>query len=114
MRRLLFPAFLLLAAPAYARSPDERIAASVVAGSCPAPQWPATRFRIDGLAPVRIALVIAPDGQVRKASVEQSAGHRLWDDAVIKAFSKCRFLPGRLKGTPVSDVIKMKHIWTLE
>ncbi|NHZ83731.1 TonB family protein [Massilia sp. CCM 8695] len=115
MRHFLFPACLLLAQPAQAHDASPaRIPASVVAGSCPAPQWPATRMRIEDLDTVKIAFVIGPDGRVRHSRVEQSAGHRLWDDAAIKALSRCSFLPGRLAGKPVRDVIKMDHTWTLD
>ncbi|UOD32715.1 TonB family protein [Massilia violaceinigra] len=114
MRRLLLPACLLLAAPAFARAPRERIAASLVAGSCPAPQWPAIRMCADDLDPVRIAFVIGPDGRVLKARVEHSAGYRKLDDAAVKALSRCRFRAGRIDGKPVPDVIRMQHIWTLD
>ncbi|NHZ96641.1 TonB family protein [Massilia sp. CCM 8734] len=73
-----------------------------------------TRVRIDELAPVGIAFVIGPDGRVLTARVEQSAGHRLWDEATIVALSRCRFRPARLGAKPVQDVIKMRHVWTLD
>lgn len=112
MRRLLLSACLLLAAPAFARPPHERIAASLVAGSCPTPQWPHTAIRLEEILPTKIAFLIGTDGRVRNATIEHSAGHRLWDEAVIKALSRCRFRAGRIDGKPVPDVIRMQHIWT--
>ncbi|MDM5176194.1 energy transducer TonB [Massilia sp. DJPM01] len=115
MRHFLFPACLLLAQPAQARAASPvRMPASVVAGSCPAPQWPATRMRIEEVGTVKIAFVIGPDGRVLDYRIEQSAGHRLWDEAAVKALSRCRFLPGRLDGKPARDIVKMKHTWTLD
>ncbi|MDQ1814610.1 TonB family protein [Massilia sp. CCM 9210] len=116
MRHFLSTACLLmLAQPAPAQDAiPARIRASVVAGSCPAPQWPGTGMRIESLDTFKIALVIAPDGRVLKARVEQSGGGRPWDEAVIKALSACRFLPGRRGGKPVQDIIKMQYVWTLD
>ncbi|NHZ62230.1 energy transducer TonB [Massilia genomosp. 1] len=116
MRHFLFPAcLLLLAQPAqvHAASPA-RTPAFLVPGSCPAPQWPTTRIRVDELDPVRIAFVIGADGRVLTARVEQSAGHRLWDEATIVALSRCRFRAARLGTKPVQGVIKMQHVWTLD
>ncbi|MDQ1832030.1 energy transducer TonB [Massilia scottii] len=116
MRHFLSTACLLmLAQPAPAQDAiPARIRASVVAGSCPAPQWPGPGMRIESLDTFKIALVIAPDGRVLKARLEQSGGGRPWDEAVIKALSACRFLPGRRGGKPVQDIIKMQYVWTLD
>lgn len=119
MRHFLLPAcpllLALLACPASANaSSPARIPASVVAGSCPAPQWPHTSIRLEEILPTKVAFVIGTDGRVRKATIEQSAGHRLWDDAVIKALSACRFVPARLGGKPVAGIVTMQHIWTLD
>lgn len=112
MRHFLFTACLLVLArqaPAHDASPA-RIRASVVPGSCPVPQWPRTSMRIEDIGPTHIAFVIAPDGRVLKAMVEHSAGHRLWDEAALKALSMCRFLPGRRGAKPVQDIVKIQHV----
>ncbi|CUI06923.1 Ferric siderophore transport system, periplasmic binding protein TonB [Janthinobacterium sp. CG23_2] len=69
---------------------------------------------IESLDTFKGAFVIAPDGRVLQVRVEQSVGGRPWDEAVIKALSACRFLPGRRDGKPVQDVIKRHYVWTLD
>lgn len=115
MRHFLSLACLVsLAQPAHAQATSPASSrACVVAGSRPTPQWPKPRAYLDESYPVRVALLIAPDGRVAGARVEQSAG-RLWDDATIRALSRCRFRPARLGGKPVPGIIKMQHLWTLD
>lgn len=100
--------------PAHAHSPI-RIPAAVVAGSCPTPQWPSTRMRLEEIRPTRVAFRISADGRVQGATVEQSAGGRPWDQAVIRALSRCRFLPARNgDGRRVPGIVNMTHVWTLD
>lgn len=116
MRHFPVSACLLLLAPpalvhasAFAYTP-----ASVVAGSCPAPRFRATRMCVDDLAPIRIAFDIAADGRLRKARLVQGSGIRILDKDTVSALSTCRWLPARLGGKPVPGIVHIAYTWTFE
>jgi TonB family protein len=46
-------------------------------------------------------LRVRPDGTVAKVDTLRSTGHRLLDDASIKAFSRWRFIPGSVTNLKV-------------
>jgi protein TonB len=59
---------------------------------------------IEGTVLVRAA--VGPDGMAQAVELAASSGHRLLDQAALRAVQRWRFIPARLNDTPVASVVE--------
>ena len=110
MRYAILLSFLLLvdtAAARYPRTPNVFLTpaeAAAIAAHSPLPEYPleARRNRITGNG-VFLMDVDIPTGRVLHVSVEQSTGSRLLDVSVVRAFTRWRFKPQKLRSLQKRD-----------
>ena len=77
------------------------VAPQVMAEHCPRPVYPARALRLGWQGTVVCSFVVARDGSVERLRVEQSSGHRILDDTVLRTLRSWRFVPGSRAGEPV-------------
>src|SRR5699024_2715165 len=71
----------------------KQISAADYLGSRPAPRYPRMAQRRGEQGRVVIRVLITPKGAVERATVHQSSGHDLLDEAALKAAKKAKFKP---------------------
>ncbi len=98
-------------------APTERSAARVAPVPDPsnvAPEYPAAARRrgIEGF--VRIRVRVATDGKPLEASVLESSGHRILDDAALRAARAWRYAPACEAGLAVEGCVDLPFRFRLE
>ena len=95
LRKRATPAPRLSAAESPAASPMSLSAAQALAVSAPIPDYPyqARRANISGSG-LCLLLVDTASGKVTSATMEQSTGHAILDQATMGVFRRWRFKPG--------------------
>ncbi|HEU0231411.1 MAG TPA: energy transducer TonB [Burkholderiaceae bacterium] len=71
-------------------------------GRPPTPRYPDAALRRGQTGKVVIRVVISPQGNVVKATVERSSGHALLDAAALDAVRRARFRPYTENGVAYS------------
>lgn len=85
-----------------------------IANNCARPDYPASAARNGETGTVNLALLIAANGTVADAKVEQSSGSRVLDRAAIAALSICQFKPATNNGVAEPAWGKIAYVWSLD
>lgn len=94
---------------------DQSARAVPIPGSCARPEYPQSSIRRQEKGTSIIQLKVDAEGLVTDASVRQSSGSRLLDQAAAFAMSACRFKPARdEKGVATRSVYSESFEWRLE
>ena len=73
----------------------------------PKPRYPRDARRRGEEGNVMLLVDVLPNGRVDEISVESSSGHRLLDDAAVKAVRRWRFEPAKKTGRPVRAQVRI-------
>ncbi len=73
----------------------------------PKPRYPRDARRRGEEGNVMLLVDVLPNGRVGEISVESSSGHRLLDDAAVKAVRRWRFEPAKKTGRPVQAQVRI-------
>ncbi|MBI4309808.1 MAG: energy transducer TonB [Candidatus Omnitrophica bacterium] len=80
----------------------------------PAPVYPDTALRSGQQGMVLVKVLIDKNGRPVTVEIEQSSGHKLLDDAAVKAVKTWQFHPARLGGMPVESSVGVPVKFDLE
>ena len=81
---------------------------------CLGPEYPAESLRAKNEGAVTVQYTVSAEGKVIGTQVVKSSGFDALDQATMKAFSLCKFKPGRNnEGIPIESSVKMKFIWKI-
>jgi periplasmic protein TonB len=96
-------------APAAVRS-----GASMVGGSCAAPQYPEAAEDMEQTGTSILQFLISASGAVIQSRVASSSGHASLDEAAVAALSQCKFSPAMgADGKPQEAWTSIRYVWQL-
>jgi protein TonB len=91
-----------------------RSGASMVSGSCAAPQYPEAAEDLEQTGTSVLQFLISASGAVLQSRVAVSSGHSSLDDAAVAALSQCRFSPAMgSDGKPQEAWTSISYVWQL-
>lgn len=73
----------------------------------PAPTYPAQAVRNGWRGTTLLRVTVGVDGRVTAATVVESSGHAILDDAAVASVQKWRFTPGTRDGVPTPFAIRL-------
>jgi TonB family protein len=82
------------------------------------PQYPPVAIRQHATGRTRMALLVDPDGSVRRVRIVAPSGldlaHQVLDLTAITAILGCALTPGTLDGQPAARWLPVEYLWKLE
>ena len=99
-------------APPTPRKP--KIVSPRLKGGCSPPQYPRRSLDKGEEGLVVLKFLIGLDGAVKQSVLVQSSGFSRLDEAAKSAFSKCRFIPGKVNGAPAPAWVRQPFRWQLQ
>jgi TonB family protein len=86
----------------------------IVPGSCHAPIFPDSLRAAHVEGRVTIRAVVGADGRIEAATVQITAStNHLFDSAARVAFLSCGFVPARVAGKPVRQIVQQGIVFAL-
>lgn len=79
---------------------------SPIAGACAAPVFPKIADRRGWFGTVHLSIDVAADGTVSDVRVDRSSGHKILDDAALRAVRDWRFAPAMRGGVPAGVTVR--------
>ncbi len=91
-----------------------RSGASMVSGSCAAPEYPEAAEDMEQTGTSVLQFLISASGTVIQSRVASSSGHASLDEAAVAALSQCRFSPAiGADGKPQEAWTSIRYVWQL-
>jgi protein TonB len=91
-----------------------RSGASMVSGSCAAPEYPEAAEDMEQTGTSVLQFLISASGAVIQSRVASSSGHASLDEAAVAALSQCRFSPAiGADGKPQEAWTSIRYVWQL-
>ncbi len=91
-----------------------RSGASMVGGSCAAPEYPEAAEDMEQTGTSVLQFLISASGAVIQSRVASSSGHASLDEAAVAALSQCRFTPAiGADGKPQEAWTSIRYVWQL-
>lgn len=106
------PPRIVAAAPSRRGARAETRGAIRVGNAPPPYPLAALAARLEGIAVLDVR--VTAEGTVESASIYESSGSKLLDDASIAAVLTYRYLPRLLDGVPAPDWLRVPFIWRLQ
>ena len=92
-----------------------RSGATMVSGSCAAPQYPEAAEDMEQTGTSVLQFLISASGAVIQSRVAISSGHASLDEAAVAALSQCRFSPAiGADGKPQQAWTSIRYVWQLD